>query len=197
MTDEFFVLEYPASNPKGYCLVDQLDGFEDDWAVGQGMSLAANPPDKLTMSMSADEPRKTVLPDYVQNTDSLLIVSPRLREFFEAQKVSNVEYYPLEIKNHKGKVASNDYFVAHLINQVDCIDVDASGVTWSGLGLETQRIMLISQLVIDPARVPKDRALFFPRYFSEIPVLRRELAEAMKKARFTNVDIVPVSEHAC
>jgi hypothetical protein len=75
--------------------------------------------------------------------------------------------------------------------------VDASGVTWSGVGLETQRIMFISKLVIDPTRVPKDRKLFFPRYYSEIPLLRRELAEAMKKARFSNVDIVPVSEHAC
>lgn len=197
MSDEFFVLEYPGNNPKGYCLLDQLDGFEDEWAVGAGVSLAANPPDKLTMSMSEDEPRKTVLPDYVQNTYSLLIVSPKLRSFFEAQQVTDVEYYPLEIKNHKGKVATRDYFVAHLINHVDCIDVNASGVTWTNVGLETQRILVIRKLVLDPSRVPADRALFFPRYYSEIPVLRRDLAEAMTREGFTNVDIVPIAEHAC
>lgn len=197
MSDEFFVLEYPANNPKGYCLLDQLEGFEDEWAVGQGFSLATNPPDDLTMSMSEDEPRKTVLPDYVQNTNSLLIVSPRLRTFLETEQVNNVEYYPLTIKNHKGKVASREYFVAHLINHVDCINVEASGVTWSGMGLDTQRIMLIRKLVLDPARVPEDRRLFFPRYYSEIPVLRTEIAEAMRRGGFTNVDIVPISQHAC
>lgn len=194
MTDEFFALKYPANNPKGYATVDQLEGFEDKWAVGQGVSLAATPPDKLTMSMYADEPRNTVLPDYVQNMDTLLIVSPRLRAFFEAQQISNVEYYPLEIKDHKGKVASANYFVAHLICPVDCIDVDGSGVTWTGVGLETQRIMFLDRLVIGPAEVPQERTLFFARYFNEVPVLRRELAEAMKKENFSNVAIVPISE---
>ena len=42
------------------------------------------------MSMYTNEPRNTVLPDYVQNMDCLLIVSPRLRAFFEAQQISNV-----------------------------------------------------------------------------------------------------------
>ena len=110
MNDEFFALTHPANNPEGYCTVDQLAGFEDAWAVGQGVSLASTPPDKVTMSMHADEPRNTVLADYVQNMDRLLIVSPRLRSFLEAQHVSNVEYYPMEIKDHKGKVASDEYF---------------------------------------------------------------------------------------
>src|SRR4051812_30255448 len=113
MSDEFFVLEHPGDQGKGYCLVDQLEGFEDDSAVGHGVSLAANPPKKLTMSMSADEPKKKVLPDCVQNMDRLLIVSPRLRSFLEAQKIPNVEYYPLTIKDHKGKVASDKHSIAH------------------------------------------------------------------------------------
>jgi len=194
MTDEFFALKHPADNPEGYATVDQLAGFEDEWAVGQGMSLAATPPDKLTMSMYADEPRNTVLPDYVQNMKSLVIVSPRLRSFLEARQVSNVEYYPLEINDHKGKVASSEYSVAHLINPVDCIDADASGAKWIGEGLATKRIMLLRKLVLDPSRVPEDRQLFFPRYYSEIPLLRRELADAMRQENFSNVKIVPLSK---
>jgi hypothetical protein len=194
MTDEFFALKHPADNPLGYATVDQLAGFADEWAVGQGVSLAANPPDKLTMSMYADEPRNTVLPDNVQNMNSLVIVSPRLRSFFEAKQVNNVEYYPLEIKDHKGKVASTEYFVAHLTNHVDCIDIEASAVKWANEGLATQRIMLLRKLVLDPTRVPEDRKLFFPKYYSEVPLLRRDLAEAMKAENFTNVKLVPLSK---
>jgi hypothetical protein len=196
MSDEFFTLKHPADNPLGYCTVDQLAGFEDAWAVGQGVSLAANPPAKLTMSMYADEPTNTVLPDYVQNMDRLLIVSPRLRAFLEAQQVNNVEYYPLEILDHKGKVASRDYVVAHLVNHIDCIDVAASGVKWMGEGLATQRIFRMRSIVIDPARVPEDRSLFFPRYYDKHPILRRQLAEAIDKEGFTNLETVPLSKLA-
>jgi hypothetical protein len=196
MTDEFFTLKHPADNPKGYCTVDQLDGFEDAWAVGQGRSLAENPPGKLTMAMYADEPTNTVLPDYVQNMDRLLVVSPRLRSILEAQQVNNVEYYPLEIKDHKGKVASTEYCVAHLINHIECIDVAASGVKWMGEGLDTQRIFRMKSLVIDPAKVPEDRTLFFPRYYDKHPILRRRLAEALGQEGFTNLEVVPLSQLA-
>ncbi|MEQ1883075.1 MAG: DUF1629 domain-containing protein [Burkholderiales bacterium] len=194
MTDEFFALKYTAGNPEGYCTVDQLEGFEDAWAVGQGVSLAATPPGKLTMSMYADEPRNTVLADNVQNMDCLLIVSPRLRAFLEEQQLNNVEYYPLEIKDHKGKVASNEYFIAHLTNPVDCIDPEASGAKWIGEGLATKRIMSLKKLVLDPTRVPNDRKLFFAKYYNEVPLLRRELAEAMTLEKFTNVRTVPLSK---
>jgi hypothetical protein len=193
MADEFFILKHPADNPHGYATVDQLQGFEDDWAVGQGVSLAANPPANLTMSMYADEPNNTVLPDYVQNMDRLLIASRRLRTFLEGQHISDVEYYPLEIKDHKGKVASTEHFVVHLINPVDCIDVEKSGVRWMGEGLATQRIFRMRSLVLDPMRVPEDRMLFFPRYYNKSPVVRAELAEAMRKENFSNVEIVPIT----
>jgi len=92
-------------------------------------------------------------------------------------------------------VASKDYVVAHLINPVDCIDVAASGVKWMGEGSPTQRIFRLRSLVLDPARVPKDRKLFFPRYYNKVPALRQELAEAMKKENFSNIDIVAISAH--
>jgi hypothetical protein len=123
-----------------------------------------------------------------------MIVSPRLRAFFEAQQVSHVEYYPLVIKDHKGKVASDEYFIAHLTNPVDCIDVGASGVTWTGKGLATQRILVMKTLVLDPIKVPAERKLFYPLYYNKNPVLRRELAEAIDGGGFTNVKSAPVSK---
>ena len=197
MSDEYFVLEFPADNPKGYCALEDLEGIEDIQAVRQGASLAGNPPDQLSMSMNAEEPRNTVLPDYVDNIKELVIVSPRLKQFLEAQEVSHVEYYPLEIIDHKGKVASNEYFLAHLIDPVDCIDADASDVDWINEGLPTMRILGLESLVLDPARIPEGRKLFFPKFYSNYPILHRDLAEAMEKEGFTNIDIVPLDECSC
>jgi hypothetical protein len=197
MSNDYFVLEYPASNPMGYCKLDDLEGFEDEWAVGQGVSLADNPPEHLSMSMYAEEPRNSVLPDYVDNMDSLVVVSPRLKAFLESQQVSHVEYYPLEIIDHKGKVASDEYFVAHLVDPVDCIDTDASGAVWVNEGLATLRILGLDRLVLDPARIPDSRRLYFPKFYNKYPIVHRDLAEAMEKEGFTNVEIVPLDQCAC
>ena len=62
-----------------------------------------------------------------------------------------------------------------------------------GEGLSTKRIFRLKNLVLDPTRVPTDRTLFFPRYYNKVPVLRRELAEAMKREKFSNLEIVPAS----
>ncbi len=197
MNDDYFVLEYPADNPKGYCTLEDLEGFEDFHAVRQGFSLANSPPGQLTMSMYSEEPRNAVLPDYVENMKQLVIVSPRLKEFLEAQKVSHIEYYPLEIIDHKGKVASDEYFVAHLIDSVECIDTDASGAVWVNEGLATQRVDNLESLEVDSSRIPAQRKLFFPKYYSAYPIVRRDLVEAMEGEGFTNIDIVPLDECAC
>ncbi len=197
MSDDYYVLEYPASNPKGYCTLDDLEGFESNWDVSQGISLADKPPEQLSMSMYAEQPRNMVLPDYVKNMDSLMIVSPRLKAFLEAQEVNHVEYYPLEIIDHKGKVASDEYFVAHLIDPVNCIDPDASEAKWTNVGLATQRIRRLKKLVLDPSRIPDSRRLFFPKFYNEYPIVHRELAEAMENQGFTNVKIVPLDQCAC
>ncbi len=197
MNDDYFVLEYPADNPKGYCTLEGLEGFEDFEAVRQGFSLANSPPGQLTMAMYAEEPRNKVLPDYVHNTKRLMVVSSRLKDFFETQEVSHIEYYPLEIIDHKGKMASDEYFVAHLVDPVDCIDADASAAKWSNLGLATQRIRRMKKLVLDPVRMPNGRTLFSLKFYRRYPILAKDLAEAMEKEGFTNIDIVPLDECAC
>lgn len=194
MSDEYFILKYPADNPRGYCTLDELEGIDNFDVMRQGASLTSKVPDQLSMSMYVEEPRNTVLPDYVQNMQRLVIVSPRLRAFLEAQEISHVEHYPLEIIDHKGKVASDEYSVIHLIGPVDCIDGDASQAKWNNVGLATQRIRRLKKLVIDPINVPDGRKLFFPKFFRKYPIIHRDLAETMGKEGFTNIKIVPLGE---
>jgi len=56
-------------------------------------------------------------------------------------------------------------------------------------------VMFLKKLVIDPERVPPERTLFHPRYYRKVPVLRRELAEAMNRENFSNVEILPAAKH--
>lgn len=197
MNVEYFVLEIPADNPKGYCTLDELEGFENRGEVRRGISLIDNPPGQLSMCMYVEEPRNTVLPDYVENMDRLMIISLRLKIFFESQDVAFIEYYPLMITDHKGKIVDGEYFIAHLIDPIDCIDVGASGAEWVNQGLATQRLQDIEEFVLDTIRIPVERTVFFPRFYNNYPVICSDMAEAMKKEGFTNVEIVPLDECAC
>ena len=197
MSDEYLVLEYPADNKKGYCTLTELKGFENNWAVGAGISQVDTPPGQITMSMHAERPRNTALPDYVNNLHSLMIISPRLKKFLQEQNVTHVEYFPLDIIDHKGKIASNEYVIAHLIDHIECIDADASEAKWTNEGLPTLRIRSLESMELETSKIPEGRNLFFPKYYSVYPILHKDLAEAMEKEGFTNIDIVPLDECAC
>ena len=76
--------------------------------------------------------------------------------------VGNVEYLPVQILNHKKKVASKDYFLMNPLSVVDCIDVEASEVEWDVVRKDF--IESCESLVIQGPRVPADVHVFRPKH---------------------------------
>ena len=193
MSEEFFVVKHPADSGE-YCILDHMEGFEDAWEVSRGISQAAHPPAKVTMGLYDNNADRTRLPDLVKNIEGVMVVSPKLKAFLEAQKVTHVEYYPVEIHNNQGQVLSRDYFIAHLIDPVDCIDTQATQCVWSNKGLKTERIMCADSLTILPEKIPQDRRMFRLYQLDEVLVVRKDLADALKQGGFTNLKIAKMPE---
>src|SRR5579863_6265077 len=83
-----------------------------------GVSLAADFKDaKATM-----RPRGERLLDSLMNTSHLVVISPRLRQFLEEQKVPGVEYLPVTVVKASGETASTDYVVLNPLVLQDCLD---------------------------------------------------------------------------
>jgi hypothetical protein len=91
----------------------------------------------------------------------------------------------VQILDHKGRVASADYFLLNPLTTVDCIDTKASGVSWNDIN--PVLIESCKKLVIKVRAVPEDRHVFRPTHAPFIVLVRSTLAEALGQAEFVGL----------
>lgn len=174
------------------CVLDDLEGVDDQHDLNVGIPRAAGFPGNASFSMSADYPRNMVLTDSLVNTDLMLVVSLRLQRFLQMRGIEKVEYLPVAILDHKGKLAG-EYFIVHPLEPIDCLDVPSCGATfWS---VDPDNIMALKRLAIDFAKIPPLRELFRPKSFFEVFLVRRELADAIDAAGFAGIRWVEIDSY--
>lgn len=66
------------------------------------------------------------IPDYVENRFDFLIISQKLKEVLEEKSAALFEFFPVNILDKKGRSIGKPYFIANLLDTVDCVDMDAS-----------------------------------------------------------------------
>ncbi|MER2564706.1 MAG: DUF1629 domain-containing protein [Myxococcaceae bacterium] len=116
--------------------------------------------------------------DSLLNVESIRIVSARLGAAL-AEAEPKVELLRVPIIDKK--TTEQVYFFANVLEHVDCLDREASGVKRM-LGDEIARL---ERVVIDEARVPAERQLFRVARYSKAHVVRRSLAERLTGAGVT------------
>ncbi len=128
------------------------------------------------------------LPTLIGNIMGYLVVRNDLKELIEKEQ-EKVEFFPINIVNHKGKLHSKDYWIVNPLMFVDCLDKKESRITYSqGLAPATQKkVVSVKNTTLNQKNISPDANLF------RIPELAREyvvsdkLAAMMKKQQFTNV----------
>jgi hypothetical protein len=174
------------------CVLEGLTGVERQYDLNVGRPVAARFPPDASLSMSPDHPYDMLLTDSLENIDFLLVVSPRLQQLLAEQGVEKVEYLPVAIHDHRGKVAGN-YFIVHPLDPVDCLDIPACGAKfWN---VDPDNIMALERLAVDAAKIPASRALFRPKAFFEVVLVRRDLARAIDAAGIVGVRWLEVSSY--
>jgi hypothetical protein len=191
MPHDYLVWKY--QSVPGACILQDLDGFEDTFRLGQGEPLAETFPADVRFHMNPDFPTDLLLVDNLENTDLCLVVSAKLREALEKQKLSDVEYLPVSIINHRGRVASKDYSIVHPLNPVDCIDRGKS--VFKENRIIPGRIDRFKKLVVNRAQIPEDRRLFYMKDFSDIAVVRSDLAKALDAGAFRGLGWQPLAQY--
>lgn len=173
--------------------LDEMVGFDELPYFVLGRSLQGKFPGDVKFRMDPDAPRDTILTDFLQNIHSLLIVSRRLKEFLENRGVKAVEYLPVTILNHKGKVASSDYFIVHTVDDIDCLDLAQSGPRYSSIRKES--IDRVERMVLDPTRVSPERELFQVKNLDGFTFATRALADAITREKFTSIEWLPIEDY--
>jgi hypothetical protein len=122
------------------------------------------------------------------------VVSGRLKEqIAAADSAGQIEFLPVTILNHKGRVASEDYFFLNPVGSVDCIDIEKSGVEWNDI--DDTVISSFEQLVLKEDAVPPGVALFRPLHGTKTILVSRSLADRLETDGLTGLYFVEPDEY--
>ena len=171
----------------GFANVLPVDGFDDDFRLNEGESLASEWPGDASFQMNPAHPRNVKLADAVSclGGNGFLVVSPALRALIEAAAPPDMEYLPVQIINHKGRVAADDYVIANSFHVVDCLDYEAMGITWNAL--DPTLIHVCERLALDAARLAHAPALLRPKSLTTRVLVRRDVADGITAAGLSGV----------
>lgn len=181
---------WAAKSGPNLCSLSRIDNVENAIDLQKGLRMETWTDDAV-MVMDPNYPKALKLTDNVFNLRSFVVASKRLKEIVEGVDPPDVQYLPIAIQNHKGRIASRDYFIIHPTRLIDCIDLDKSGVEWNPINDEI--ISVWETLVIDQSRIDPTSILF---RFKQVPtkiLVRRELAATLQHAgleglRFIEID---------
>jgi len=193
MTQSQYLILAHDQNCVDACVLDELKGIECEWELHEGVSQIAKFPKGVTFTMHPDYPYNTVLTDSLRNTDLVFVASLRLKDFLEARALSDVEYLRVTVIDHKCRTASRNFYIIHPINPVDCLDIDKCEVKWSKI--DSKDISSLRHLVLDESKLNPQRALFRPKYFCQVILVERNLAESIDREGFTGIRWIELKDY--
>ena len=183
MSTAFMIMD--SANVPNACVLGNPPRLPKRWQFSQGIPRAATFPADFSWPMNPDFPNATLLVDNLINTDNMLVISPKLKNFFVEQGIDHVEYLPLTILDHRGRPAAKDYVVARLIYPFDCLDVSASKASFSDI--QPDVVMDVEKVVLDPAKIDPSRQLFRAKGFPAATIVTKKLADAIDAGGFVGI----------
>ncbi len=167
-----------------HCLVlDELKGVDMDVELTMGIPCSDSFPNTAKFTADPDYPNDVALADTFDNTQNIVLASEKLKEFIESFKPAHVEFLPVTLLNHKKKPAGK-YFIVHPVDPVDALKAKESGARWDE---DMEWIDSVKKIVLDKDKLDTSRPLFKLKSFYGCVLVRRDLAEAITKQKFTGI----------
>ena len=185
MKGEFVIWTYKTVKHASAVKLAPGSGFRDTGgALRNGLTLEQTFPTGVRLTMPADRPMNTLLPDNVYNVNMMIVASRRLKEFLARQALPGVEYLPVVVINHKGDPVLDPFFIVHPVNHLDCVDEEQSVFRRSDIDDSYEHF---DRMVIDANRVPPDRQLFRINGYWDATLIRRTFADALARGKFSGL----------
>jgi hypothetical protein len=186
---KYFIIDLMPAVDMEYCVLEYApEGTQDlSHRMSRGMPMGADYPLTPKWQMS-EEFGGIKLPSLMANTSSMLIVDRKLKEIFERVKVP-IECLPFVLCNHKGRAASQDYYIINPLGSFDCLHLEQSDVVRSVNG-----IVRIKKHVLDPGKTESAPDLFRITEAPEVIVISHRLADELKTVNPTNVYLHEVEQ---
>jgi hypothetical protein len=174
----------------GVAKLGGLKGVKNSYQIDDGASRLDGWPTDATFKMSDRYKKDIGLADSMASSE-LHVGSQRLKDALTEAGAANIEYLPVQIINHKDRLASDTYFVINPLTVIDCVDGPASGATYSPINEED--IKGCKTLVLRADAIPPDALVFRMKFVAGGILMRRDLADKLVATgitglRFTELD---------
>ena len=178
-----------ACNEKDSAIINTFpnDG-PDDWELLEGEPLAAQFPETVRLRFSQLYLDNMRLYDFVDNTLLLRIVSKRVRAIFDQFSIEQVEYIPVEIMDHQGNLASNDYFLMNVMNTQPIIDMELA--KYKMCTIEEDQISHFAEIRLTTEQVDMDASIFRSDRRASLYFMTDDVVQAIKAAGLTGLKVV-------
>ncbi|WP_164001872.1 imm11 family protein [Pyxidicoccus caerfyrddinensis] len=187
-TSEYFILEWTVLD--GYCAVFNLpEGMPKIHKPARGIRMGSEFPEGLRFSMAKQEPGLKIA-DVIPNAVNYFMVSKRMKEFLEQHSGADIEFLRFVLLNHRGRVASEDCYIANVIGMQDCVDMDRSDGDRDAL--KPDRFMYLRRLVLKEDKLDPAAKLFRTSAVPRLMIVRKDLKEQVEKEGVTGITWYPV-----
>jgi len=183
-------LVWKATYAGNACHVLGIENVKFSHKLVEGHAYGNTFPADATLCMSPHFKRDTKLVDDVMNADDLKVCSKRLVGFLKSKHLDNVEYLPVTILDHKGKVASKEYSVVNLVGLQDAIDMKASVPT---LNAFNHKVDAVEQLIFISSRIDPKAKLFRFAGLTRPVIIEKSLADDLMAQSFVGLSFLDPS----
>jgi len=178
----------------GVCKLGDLRNVADDFEISDGISRLAGWPADAASAMNPKFPKDIGFADCLAGT-GFHVISAKAKQVLEGAgvgKPDKIEYLPIKIINHKGRVEPVEYFIVNPLDIVDCIDLKASEVDMDSI--DKGMIQGCAQLVLREDLIPAELKVFRLAKWNSTIIIRRKLVDSMKAAGLTQMGFMDLLE---
>ncbi|RJS22585.1 hypothetical protein DRW03_14875 [Corallococcus sp. H22C18031201] len=189
-SSEYFILDWLVLD--GYCAIFNIpEGMSKIHKPARGIRMGTEYPDGLRFSMTKQEPGLKIA-DVIPNALNYFMVTKRMKELLEQHSGAEIEFLRFTLLNHRGRVASEDCYIANVIGTQECVDMQRTEGDLDPL--KPERFMYLRRLALSEDKIETSAGVFRSAAVPRLMIVRRALKEQLEKEGITGATWYPVGD---
>ena len=174
---------------KNGCFLGPLKNVEDFDSIRDTKRRRARFPKNAFFPMQPPVKRKVVC-DFMQSGVGM-VVSEKARELLAKANIPRVEFLPVNIANHKGKLLDAMFYIVHLTEHADVIDSKKSKYEWHPAGKKWGFIDL-RKIVLDEKKT-EGRDYIRPKHYPMVHLFSRSLRASIEASGLEGASFIELN----
>lgn len=179
-------------HPTNVYVSDIPAGLTRKYQLLKGISRRQDWPDDLALQFTKNRPEGMNLTDWVGNQFGWLLVSDRFKRLLEESGAPDVEYLPVKMTNHKGRIAAEDCWIVNMLNLKEAVDRGRS--VFDVDAADEDLIFSFDKLVLRDDVIASGPVIFRLKERPRLVLVRQDLAERIQQERLTGLLLVETSK---